>query len=405
MKRSTVTAIIPTFNRARYLADSLDSVLNQRHPPSQVIVVNDGSTDETEAVIEPYRDRVTYLAQNNHGKAAAINLALPLVEGEYLWVFDDDDVACPDALERHLAVLEREPEVGFTYSGSYWCRSDPETGTLSVEREFPVRPFADDDYFVELLMAGYTGSPAVVVRTQIQRQAGEYRTDLVRCQDMEMSLRWGLLAPAKRLEEHRPTFYRRIHYGVRGPVGQQFDYRRNAERYRAATRYILRQLHADLDLRHYLPCDRWKMTLDKASRRRALVRHFAVRLHWGLWPEAAEDLRALRDIGFERTPLTEDERGFLLRALAEYHAVDDMAASAAVIQLRSLLAAPRLRCVRRVLGRSLYYGIREQLKEDDGKEVLQTFRAAWRLLGLGGAVDTAVSGMPAKVARLGVWVK
>ena len=61
MSDPTVTIIVPTFNRARYLPECLDSLLAQTYEPTEIVVVNDGSTDETESVIEPYLDRVEYI--------------------------------------------------------------------------------------------------------------------------------------------------------------------------------------------------------------------------------------------------------------------------------------------------------------------------------------------------------
>jgi len=105
MRASDVTAVIATCNRAHYLGEALDSVLRQTMPPAQVIVVNDGSTDATEAVLGRYGERIEVINQENGGKSRALNRAMAKVRGEYLWIFDDDDIAVPQSLERHLAVL------------------------------------------------------------------------------------------------------------------------------------------------------------------------------------------------------------------------------------------------------------------------------------------------------------
>ena len=112
MRPSNVTIIIPTCNRAHYLGETLDSVLGQTVPPTQVIVVNDGSTNSTLEVLGRYSERIEVIDQENGGRARAVNRAMARVRGEYLWIFDDDDIAVPQNLERHLAVLEAHPEVG-----------------------------------------------------------------------------------------------------------------------------------------------------------------------------------------------------------------------------------------------------------------------------------------------------
>src|SRR3989338_4269347 len=95
-----ITVLIPTFNRAAFLAECLDSLLSQTLPATQILVANDGSTDNTLEVLKPYRNRIDYTETPQLGKPSAINFAMDKVTGDYLWIFDDDDVCLPDALER-----------------------------------------------------------------------------------------------------------------------------------------------------------------------------------------------------------------------------------------------------------------------------------------------------------------
>ena len=115
---STVSIIVPTLNRAPYLTATLNNLLVQTVPTWELFVVNDGCSDDTEAVLQAYADHIVYLAQPNAGKYSAINHALHRAPDKYVWVFDDGDLACNDALARHFAVLERQPEVACTISGS-----------------------------------------------------------------------------------------------------------------------------------------------------------------------------------------------------------------------------------------------------------------------------------------------
>ena len=90
-----VTVIVPTFNRASMLQQCIDSVLKQTAKPLEIIVVDDGSTDATAAIANGFPPVVRYLAKRNEGKGAALNFALPFARGEWIWFFDDDDVALP----------------------------------------------------------------------------------------------------------------------------------------------------------------------------------------------------------------------------------------------------------------------------------------------------------------------
>src|SRR5262245_55635717 len=105
-----ITVVVPTYDRAHYLGESLDSVLAQTLPAAEVIVVNDGSTDRTEEVLARFGDRLQVLRTPQGGKSVAVNAALAVAKGEYVWILDDDDVAMPDALERLVAPLESAPE-------------------------------------------------------------------------------------------------------------------------------------------------------------------------------------------------------------------------------------------------------------------------------------------------------
>lgn len=120
-----VTVAISTFNRASYLEESLQSVFAQTFRDFEVIVVNDGSTDETSEILERVKDpRLRVFHQENRGLAAARNFITREAKGKYIAVHDDDDIMLPDRLERQLAV------VGAGVNGSYggWVDFDNETG-------------------------------------------------------------------------------------------------------------------------------------------------------------------------------------------------------------------------------------------------------------------------------------
>ncbi|MCS7063994.1 MAG: glycosyltransferase family 2 protein, partial [Methylacidiphilales bacterium] len=95
------SVIIPTYNRAPLLKQTLDSVLNQSFLDYEIIIVDDGSTDDTWQYLQSLRVKVTYYRQDNKGPAAARNLGAQHASGDYLAFLDSDDLWHPDTL-RHL---------------------------------------------------------------------------------------------------------------------------------------------------------------------------------------------------------------------------------------------------------------------------------------------------------------
>jgi glycosyltransferase involved in cell wall biosynthesis len=113
-----VSAAIPAYNAARFLADAVDSVLAQTYPNLEICIVDDGSTDNTPQVIERYRDepRVRAFRQVNAGPAAARNHAVRESKGAFLAFLDADDLWLPDKIERQLRVFFEQPDIGIVYT-------------------------------------------------------------------------------------------------------------------------------------------------------------------------------------------------------------------------------------------------------------------------------------------------
>jgi glycosyltransferase involved in cell wall biosynthesis len=111
-----VSVIIPTFNCAQFLDRALRTALAQTYKDYEIIVVDDGSTDETKDVIAQHRAKVHYLYQPNRGPASARNLALSAASGEFVAYLDADDMWYPHKLERQVAFLDTHKECGLVHS-------------------------------------------------------------------------------------------------------------------------------------------------------------------------------------------------------------------------------------------------------------------------------------------------
>jgi glycosyltransferase involved in cell wall biosynthesis len=111
-----VSIVIPTFNLARYIGRTLDSVFAQTYTDYEVIVVDDGSTDDTPQVLAQYAGRLQYHYQANRGVAAARNTALAKANGELIAYLDADDMWYPEKLARQVDFLDRHEECGIVHS-------------------------------------------------------------------------------------------------------------------------------------------------------------------------------------------------------------------------------------------------------------------------------------------------
>ncbi|GAB4370555.1 MAG: hypothetical protein Kow00121_11360 [Elainellaceae cyanobacterium] len=115
-----VSVIIPAFNGDRFIAKAVESVFNQTYQDYEIIVIDDGSTDQTQQVLEPYFDRIQYVYQTNQGVATARNQGLALAQGEFVAFLDQDDVWLPQKLALQIACLNEQPNIGMVHSG--WRR-------------------------------------------------------------------------------------------------------------------------------------------------------------------------------------------------------------------------------------------------------------------------------------------
>ncbi|SCZ55968.1 glycosyltransferase family 2 protein [Thiohalomonas denitrificans] len=114
----TVSVLIPTHNMGKHIATAISSALEQTYPVAEIIVVDDGSTDDTRQVMEQFREdgRVKYFQRDHMGQGKARNLTLELATGEFVAFLDADDLWTKDKLERQMPAFSADQEVGVVYS-------------------------------------------------------------------------------------------------------------------------------------------------------------------------------------------------------------------------------------------------------------------------------------------------
>lgn len=179
-----VSVVIPTHNHARYLGEAIDSALAQTHSPLEVIVVDDGSTDETEEVLARYGNRIRTLRQRNQGVSAARNAGIAAASGDYLAFLDSDDLWHPRKLERQLALFAADSSLGLVHCGVVTFGSSAETRQALEGMEGWVGQ--------EILLLDRTiigpGSTLVVPRL-VAEEVGAFDTRLMVSEDWDFSYR------------------------------------------------------------------------------------------------------------------------------------------------------------------------------------------------------------------------
>jgi glycosyltransferase involved in cell wall biosynthesis len=189
--------IIPTFNHARFLGAAIDSALTQTLGAVDVIVVDDGSTDETPAVLERYAGRVRVLRQPNRGLSAARNAGLAAARGTFVAFLDADDIMAPTKLAAQLAVLERSPAIGWTYCDVLMETVATGATTRASERFGYAARALDGWLFPELIHGNFIPAIAPLVRRTALETAGGFDERLTALEDWDMWLRLSLIAEAR----------------------------------------------------------------------------------------------------------------------------------------------------------------------------------------------------------------
>lgn len=288
-----ITAIVSTHNRARYLGEALDSLLAQQQPPDELIVIDDASTDETPAVLADYRDRARIVElPTNHGKAAALNMAIPMADGDYVWLFDDDDVALPDALERHVALLEERDDIDFTYSSTYHTTDPDDIWNAEAWHANELPDIAPERFLLETMLSMNTLMQGMLIPRDALLDIGLFDTELYRCQDLDMLIRLGARYRGARLDE--PTFVYREHNGARG--GGQYTHEVE-QRFRVQDEYrkqVFRKVRDAVPLDHYIAHvdDEAVLQSEEAREPAAQVQRGCVMLRQGLVNDGLTDLDA-----------------------------------------------------------------------------------------------------------------
>jgi len=184
----TASVIIPSYNSSAYVRDAVDSALAQTYKDIEVIVVDDGSTDDTKQVLEPYirGNKIKYIHQANRGLSGARNTGIKAAKGEYIALLDADDIFLPEKIEKQVAHLESHPECDVSYCDLYHFND----GEPNVLLKLNYRYYSGKEVLPNLLRQSFIAPVTVVFRKSVFERFG-YFDEAMRqfAEDLEFWLR------------------------------------------------------------------------------------------------------------------------------------------------------------------------------------------------------------------------
>ena len=358
MTSDSISFIVPTYNRASYLSACLDSILCQSRPGDEILVVNDGSTDDTAAVLRRYADRVAVVSKANGGKSAALNTGLSHTSNPLVWIVDDDDILHPEARARLMAQLDADPGADLAYGRH-----------LRFEEEDGARRYLETGHWLDCHPKGFLAAtmedmfvhqPGMLVRRALYEQLHGFSEDLDRSLDYEMLVRLAMAGRASGTSEI--VFFQRVHSGARGSAGERIAAADRDGSWLTHDQRIFDRFHKDLPLTAYHPERKLE---DAQDRRLALLQRGVIMTRKKLWKAAMADFHA----GLDQcsAALSRAEKRIVRRAFSSKYGCDELLADHRLVSDMTNLArrSQAGRGLAAAMARGLVWRIRAALLKGD----------------------------------------
>jgi len=217
-----ISVIIPTYNRASLIERAVGSVLEQTFKSREIIVVDDGSTDNTAEVIKNIDSPlVKYVFRKNGGPGAARNTGVKIATGDWIAFQDSDDVWRPDKLEKQVEHIRKNPEYGLIYS-SYEMHLEDGTGIVMPGKNGGMA--LEGNIFIPLLVRNTVGAPTVMVQKKLFESVGGFDETLKSLEDWDFVLKFSRDYAIGFIDDITVDAYR-VDRGVSANVADAYEYR------------------------------------------------------------------------------------------------------------------------------------------------------------------------------------
>lgn len=187
----TVSVIIPAYNAGEHISLAIDSVLAQSRPAEEIIVIDDGSTDNTAEIVHGYGDKIKYIHQKNAGAAAARNAGIEQASGNWIAFLDADDEWLKDNLKLQIEVLKKNIQLVWVFGNFFNSISKEQKPAHDISRADAL--LGGNDYFDNFLdcyMEGfYISTDSIILKRSVFDEAGLFQTGQKRGEDTDMWLR------------------------------------------------------------------------------------------------------------------------------------------------------------------------------------------------------------------------
>jgi len=179
-----VSVVIPTFNRATLVERAIDSVLGQTHSAIEIIVVDDGSTDNTSTTLRnKYSDKLVVFQQSNRGVSAARNVGIAHATGNWIALLDSDDEWLPSKLAQQLALIKNHTDCLLCHTDEIWIRNGVRVNAMNKHKK------SGGDIYQQCLPLCAISPSSVIFQKQLLDDVGNFDETLPACEDYDLWLR------------------------------------------------------------------------------------------------------------------------------------------------------------------------------------------------------------------------
>jgi glycosyltransferase involved in cell wall biosynthesis len=271
--RPLVSAIIPTYNRMEAVRRAIESVLAQTYAEIEIIVVDDGSMDETRDVAASYGHSIKYLYQRNQGPAVARNTGILAVKGQLLAFLDSDDLWAPDKVERQVDVFMKNPSCFICATGHKVVDGDGNVINTTVLGSYELALIKKGE-----LYKNFFATPTVMMRVECFLDVGFFDPHLHFAEDWDMWLRVMEKYYLQYLDEALTTIVVHQESITRtAPIENMNDWKRVIQRHACHAGYLLNRKRWSW---YYLNCSIWWGGISKKKEIEMMLRSIVA---WPFW--------------------------------------------------------------------------------------------------------------------------